>query len=155
MESTITSQIATNSSKGIAASPFLQIDYWFGTPLPASLNHWLVALGAGVSTLLLITFATLVALKILRSGLTPPQQKFLTRTSLVFLTFGTTGWTFTLARIFGVVFFSARFWWVLWLVLLIASVYWLHKNYQKLPIQQVQYQTYQLKKRYFPKKKKR
>ncbi len=155
MESTITPQIATSSSKDIATSPFLQLNYWFGTPIAASLNHWVVALGAGISTLILIAFASVIAMKILRSGLTPPQQKFFTRLSLALLTLGTTGWTFVLARIFGVVFFSARFWWILWFSLLTVSAFWFYKNYKKLPILQAQYQTYQLKRRYFPKKKKR
>lgn len=154
MESTITSKIATNSSKGILSSPFFQIDYWFATPLSASLNHLLVAGGALLSTVLLILFATVIALKMLRD-FTPPQQRFCTKIALVFLTLGATGWTFTLARIFGVVFFSARFWWVVWFGFLLISSYWLYKNYQKLPLQQVHYQAYQLKKRYFPKKKKR
>lgn len=155
MESTITPQLATNSSETITNISFLTFGYWFFTPAVASLNHWTMALAAAVSTLLLILVLVIVGVKILNSRLTPPQQKFLTKVAWSLAAFGPLGWVLILSRLSGVVFFSARFWWILWVAALIATLVWLYRGYKKLPTQQAQYESYQLKKRYFPKKKKR
>lgn len=155
MESTITPQLATNSAESIIKYQFLDFGYWFGTPEQGSLNHWPILVLAAFSTLILILVLLLVAVKFLKNNLTPPQQKFLTKASLVLISFGPVGWLFVLARIFGIVFFSARFWWVIYLAALVATVYWLYRQFKHLPSEQTKYQNYQLKKRYFPKKKKR
>ena len=155
MESTIISQLATSSAKGNTIEHLTKLDYWVGTPLQASLNHWPVLIPAILSTLILIFVLTVVAVKLLKKGLTPPQQKYLSKLALAVAWFGPLGWVLVLARIFAVVFFSARFWWVIWFVALSAIAVWLVRDYKKLPAKQIQYQTDQLKKRYFPKKRKR
>ncbi len=155
MESTISSQLATNSAKGNEVEQILGLKFWFGTPLQVSLNHWSIAILATLSTLVLVVVLTIVAVKLLKKGMNPLQQKYLTKLALVLAFFGPVGWLFVLARMFGIVFFSARFWWVVWFVALIAAAVWLVRDYKKLPAKQIQYQTYQLKKRYFPKKRKR
>lgn len=155
MESTITPQLATNSAEDIAGDQILGFSYWFATPEVASLNHWTLAVLAVLSTLILIASLGLVALKLLNKKLNPPQQKYLTKVAWSLVPFGLIGWLLVLARLLGVVFFSARFWWPVWLAGLVAVGFWLYLEYKKLPLKQVQYQTYQLKRRYFPKKKKR
>ena len=155
MESTIAAQLATNSAKGNEIEQILGLKYWFGTPPQASLNHWPISVLAILSTLILIVVLIIVAIKLLKKGLNPPQQKYLTKLALVLAPFGPLGWLLVLARMFEVVFFSARFWWVAWFITLFIAGLWLAREYKKLPTQQIQYQTYQLKKRYFPKKRKR
>ena len=154
MESTISSQLATNSAKGNEIEQILGLKYWFGTPNQASLNHWPIAMLAILSTLILIVVLSIVAVKLLKKELNPPQQKYLTKLALILASFGPMGWLFVLARMFGIVFFSARFWWLSWSAILAFTVFWLLREYKKLPAKQIQYQNYQLKKRYFPKKRK-
>src|SRR3989304_4068096 len=146
MESTISAQIATNSTKGNEVEQILGLKFWFSTPNQASLNHWSIAILATLSTLILIVVLTIVAIKLLKKGLNPPQQKYLTKLALILASFGPIGWVFVLARMFGIVFFSARFWWLLWFVALALTLFWLVREYRKLPAKQIQYQTYQLKK---------
>lgn len=155
MESTITPQLATSSSDGIVRYPFLDFSYWFATPNPGSLNHWPILTLVVLSSLILGLALVLIGLKLLSSKLQPPQQKFLTKIAWFLLPLGLLGWFFVGVRLLGVVFLSARFWWILWFLGILLSSFWLYREARKIPARKAQYQTYQLKKRYFPKKKKR
>lgn len=155
MESTISSQLATNSSITNTQYQILGLTFWFSTPNSGSINSWPLGVLSALSSLLLILVLILIGFKLLSSKLTPPQQKFLTKAIWVLLPVGLVGWLLVLSRVVGVVFLSARFWWLLWLAGLIAGSVWLVRQSRQIPTQQLQYQTYQLKKRYFPKKRKK
>src|SRR3990167_7732040 len=127
MESTITSQIATNSSEAIEGYQLLGLGYWFATPDPASLNHWPLAIFALLSTAVLIVVFLIIAVKLINSQLNPPQQKFLTKTALFLAVFGPLGWVFVTSRLLGIVFISARFWWFLWFLGLMVTIFWLYR----------------------------
>jgi hypothetical protein len=153
MESTITAQLATNSSETIEDSHFL--DFWFGTPDQGSLNDWTLLSLAVLSTLLVTSLGVIFAVKLLNSKLTPPQQKFLTKVVFAVAPFGFIGWVLILSRLVGVVFISARFWWIFWFLTLFGVGFWVARQRKKLQTLQVQFRSYQLKKRYFPAKNKR
>jgi hypothetical protein len=154
MESTITSKLATNSSNIIARYTILTLEYWFGTPNELSLAK-LVPFEI-IATLLLITVFCLIAYKLLNSKLTPPEHKFLNRAIWLTLFFGPIGWALIICRNICIVFLSARFWWLIWLGLLVLVGYYLQRYYRKtLPQSKQTFAAYQLKKRYFPKKKKK
>lgn len=154
MESTITAKLSTNSSKPIADSPFLTINYWFGTPSELSLAK-LVPFEI-FSTVILIVVLVLLAYKLLNSKLTPPDHKFLKLVIWLTFFFGPVGWLLILARNIGIVFLSARIFWLIWLVLLVLVLIYLTRYYRRVLTRSKQtFASYQLKKRYFPKKKKR
>lgn len=154
MESSITSKLATNSSKLFEQYPFLGVNYWFGTPNEASFAG-LVPLEI-VSTLVFIAALVFLAYKLTNSKLTPPDHKFLTRTIWLTLFFGPVGWLLIIFRNIGVVLLSARFFWLIWFGLLFWVAYYLFRYQRRvLPKSKETYASYQLKKRYFPKKKRR
>ncbi len=153
MESTITAQLATSSSNLIETNQYLTINYWILTPRAGSLNHWGLALLAAVSTLILIGGLSLLAYNLLNSGFSSTKRRFFNKVVWWITPFGVLGWLLVLSRLYGIVFFSARFWWVVWLVCLLASLIYLWREYKKIPSKELAVQTYQLKKRYFPKKK--
>ena len=154
MESTITSKLATNSSKLFEQYPFLGLNYWFTTPNEASFGS-LVLLEI-VSTLIFITAFIFLAYKLLNSKLTPPDHKFLTRAIWMTLFFGPVGWLLIIFRNIGIAFLSVRFFWLIWFGLLFWVAYYLFAYYKKvLPKSKETYASYQIKKRYFPKKKKK
>lgn len=161
MESTITakqdisiSKIATSSSNIFDKYQLISPRYWFGTPNELSLAK-LVPFEI-VSTLIFIGVLILIAYKLLNSKLTPPEHKFLKR--VIWLTFflGPVGWVLILARNIGIVFFSARFLWVVWFGFLLGIGYYLFRYYRfDLEKSKRTFASYQLKKRYFPIKKKK
>lgn len=154
MESTITAKLATTSSKVFDKYQFLSPKYWFATPDELSFAA-LVPLEI-IATLIFIGALTLVALKLSKANLTPPDHKFFKRAIWLTLFFGPVGWLLIIFRNIGVVFLSARFFWIIWFGLLLWVVYYLVRYYQKiLPQAKLNHASYQLKKRYFPKKKKR
>lgn len=154
MESTITSKLATNASNLINTPQYLSANYWFGTP--DSFNIAKLSFLAIVSTLIIIAVLVLVAVKALKSNLNPPQQKFLSKIITLVFIFGPLGWFLVLFRDQGIVFVSARFWWVLWtLGLLFVFAYLLRYYRQVLPTEITKYQTYKVKRKYFPLKKKK
>ncbi|MDO8260043.1 MAG: hypothetical protein Q7T50_00920 [Candidatus Magasanikbacteria bacterium] len=154
MESTITAKLATSSSNILAKYQYLSLNYWFGTPDQLGFGS-LVPLEI-VSTLIFIIAFFLVAVKLTKKGLTPPDQKYYNRAIWLTLFFGPVGWLLIVFRNLGVVFLSARFWWLIWFGMLFWVIYYLVRYYQKvLPQAKINHASYQLKKRYFPKKKKR
>ncbi|HSX58536.1 MAG TPA: hypothetical protein VLE47_04705 [Candidatus Saccharimonadales bacterium] len=153
MDNTISSKIVTSSAKDIVTPQIVSVSYWIATPSVGSLNHWGLALLAALSTLVLIFVLVLLGIKLLNSSLSSTKQKFLTKAIWSLIAFGPIGWLLILSRLYGIVFFSARFWWVIWFACLIAVCVYLYRNYRKIPAKEHSIQTYQLKKRYFPKKK--
>lgn len=160
MESTITpklatsiSEAATNSSSFFDRYGFLQPGYWFGTPSIANLDQLLVFVIA--SGLILIFVLLLVAYKLLRKSLTPPENKLINKIIWYLIWFGPLGLALVLFRYVGIVFLSARFWWVIWLLAIFVVAWLLFKEYKKLDKLNEQYQTYLVKKRYFVNKKKK
>ena len=154
MESTITAKLATNSSNILEKYQFLSLNYWFGTP--AELGFAALVPLEIISTLIFIVALIFVALKLTRKDLTPPDHKFFNRAIWLTLFFGPIGWLLVIFRNLGVVFLSARFLWVVWFGLLLWVGYYLFRYYSRnLPLAKQTYASYQLKKRYFPKKKKK
>lgn len=154
MENSIIGKIATNTSNIVNTPPFLTANYWFGTPDSFDFNK--VFPLAILSSLLIIFPIVIFAVKMLNSKLDPPEQKFLTKIIVWTGAFGPIGWLLILFRNQGVVFLSARFWWVLWFIslfLVLVSLYRYRR--QKLPLLVAQYQTYKVKKKYFPRVKKK
>lgn len=154
MESTITSKLATNSSKVFEVYPFLTLNYWFSTPNELSLDK-MVPLEM-VVILVFIFPLGLLAYKLQKSGLTPPEHKFLTKAFWLTIFFGPVGFLLILFRNLGIVLLSARFFWIVWFGLLFWALFYLYRFHRKSLVEQKQtYAAYSLKKRYFPKKKKR
>ena len=112
MESTITAKLATTSSKVFDKYQFLSPKYWFGTPNELGFAA-LVPLEI-IATLIFIVALTLVALKFSKANLTPPDHKFFKRAIWLTLFFGPVGWLLIIFRNIGVVFLSARFFWIIW-----------------------------------------
>jgi len=154
MESTITAKIATTSSNIITKYPFFGLNYWFGTPSDLG---WAQQVPFEIITTLVFIFSLLgLAFKLLSDKITPPEHKFLTRVVWLTLFFGPFGYLLIVFRYLGVVWLSARFFWAIWFVLLLwSAVYLLRYQKRTLPQARASYDNYQLKKRYFPKKKKR
>ena len=154
MESTITAKLATNSSKLFEKYQFLSLNYWFGTPNELSFAA-LVPLEI-ISTLVFIAALVCVAMKLTKANLTPPDHKFYSRAIWLTLFFGPVGWLLIIFRNLGVVFLSARFFWIIWFGLLFWVIYYLVRYYRRaLPQAKLNHASYQLKQRYFPKKKKK
>lgn len=161
MESTISSKlepslsnVSTNTSNIVNQIPFLNLNYWFQTPEPAGFGK--LSPVAILSTLLIIFVLLIVTIKLFKTKLEPPQQKFLSKVIAWLFAFGPLGWFLVLARNQGIVFVSDRFWWVVWALLLLLVIVYLYRYYrQKLPQLQAQYKAYQVKKKYFPVKKKK
>lgn len=154
MESSITAKLATNSSKLIEKYQFLSLNYWFGSPEAANLASLLPLII--IVSLIFILALVLITIKLLRTNLPAPEAKFLTKAIWLILFFGPIGWFLIILRILGVVLLSARFFWLIWFGLLIWVAYYLLNYYRKvLPKAKATFASYQLKKRYFPKKKRR
>ena len=153
MESTISSKIATTGSISNKGIQFLNLSYWFSSPEAASLAslYFLEIL----STVVFIIPLIILGFRLARN-LTPPVQKFLNKIVLYSIWFGPVGWLLISFRVLGVVFLSARFWWVLWFLALAFAGFILYRNYKnEFAFSVKRYQAYQLKKKYLPKRKKR
>ncbi len=154
MESTITAKLATNSSKVFETYQFLTLNYWFSTPEEASLAK-LVPLEI-IAIIVFIFPLGLLAYKLTKSELTPPEHKFLTKAIWLTIFLGPVGFLLIIFRNLGVVLLSVRFFWLIWFIVLALVLFYLyHFRRRALVEQKKTYAAYSLKKRYFPKKKKR
>ena|SRR3989344_7479850 len=154
MESSVSAKLATNSSELFRGNQILSLNYWVGTPNPLSLDKLIIL--EVLVTLVFIASLTFIAIRFGNRRLTPPENKFLSKLILYTIWFGPLGWLLVLFRNWGVVFLSSRALWVLWAISLISVSYFLFRNYNlSLPAAKKTYLSYQLKKRYFPKRKKR
>lgn len=152
MESSITAKLATNSSELFKGNQILSLDYWIGTPNPLPLDKLIIF--EVLVTLVFAASLVFIAIKFRNRKLTPPENKFLSKLILYTIWFGPIGWFLVFFRNWGVVFLSARFLWILWAFALILVSYFLFRSYKSnLPMSKQAYLSYQLKKRYFPKKK--
>jgi hypothetical protein len=154
MESSISGKLATFGADSIKGNQILDLGYWFGYPGAAGVQaQTFLLILAGLITLVSLVVTTLY---FRNKALTPPQRKFLGRVALWSWSFACLAWFLVLFRLFGVPFVSIRFLWVVWLLSIAFVAYQLLKFYsQKLPQSQVQYESYLIKRSYFPKKKKR
>ncbi len=154
MESTITSKLATTSAELFKGNQILSINYWLGTPVALSLDK-LIAFEI-LATIVCVSSLIFIAIKFGNKSLTPPEGKFLSKLIFYTVWFGPLAWFLVFFRNWGVVFLSARIWWVLWVITFVLISYNLFRDYRKkLPASKQTYLSYQVKKRYFPKKKKK
>lgn len=152
MESTISTIIATTTSKTIETNPFFSLNYWVGSPSGFPLKI-LIILGL-ISTLPIVFVLLVTVFKFLSPKLTAPESKFFNKIIFWTIGFGPLGWLLILFRKFQIPFLSARILWVLWLISFLGVLLYLFIYYRnKLPVQKQKFFSYQLKKRYFPKKK--
>jgi hypothetical protein len=154
MESTITAKIATNSSELLERYQFLSPGFWFNTPESLSLDK--LVMFEVLATLVFATNLILIAIRFGRRNILPPDEKFLNKVILYTVWFGPMAWLLVIFRNWGVVFLSARFIWILWALSLGGVGLLLLKEFKsKLPASKQNYFSYQLKKSYFPKKRKK
>lgn len=154
MESTITSKLATNSSKLFETYQFLTPNYWFGTPEALSLDRLLFP--ELLATAVFVAVLLFIAYRFTNKSLTPPENKFLSKVILYLVWFGPLGWLLVIFRNWGVVLLSARFLWVIWAITLLFLVIYLFRKFRSIvPNAKQTYLSYQVKKSYFPKKKKK
>ncbi len=149
MESSISARIATDVSKINTGGQILSTSYWFTTPNSLSLEKLIFP--ELVSSLVLAAVLLLLAYRYVNKSLNPPENKFLNRVILSTIWFGPAGWLLVIFRNWGVVFLSARFWWVLWSLVLLGVCFQLWRFYKiSLPELKQRFASYHLKKRYFP-----
>ena len=158
MESTTSSKIDINgsdiatSASNISNSGIFNLSYWFGNP--SGLNFLKIVL-VTVVVISVLVCALAAFLAPWRMKLTPPQKKFFNKIGWYLLAFTLIGWLLLTARVFSVPYLSIRFLWVVWFLVLAVFCYFQGRFYlTNMPKQTAQYQSYLLKKRYFPRKKK-
>jgi len=153
MESTIIAKIATNSSKASKINQLLSLDFWFGrVDLTNSELILFFALGTVVVIfcLVLIIFFNLISKKT-----TPPEKKFVSKIIFSTVWFGPLAWLILGFQYLNMPMLSSRFMWVVWTFGLISVGVLLYKAKIKLVASKQSYLSYQLKKKYFPKRKKK
>ncbi len=86
----------------------------------------------------------------------PPKKKLLTPFSWILVGVGISGIIFGLFRVEGVTFFSAyAFWGLIILGLIFLVGYYGFQYVRYLPEQEARFESYQIKKKYLPKRKKK
>jgi len=146
-------EILTKISKSINFKKYSDASFWTASG-GSEINEtmWFLLLSAIIVLLGLITFV----ISILFIKDSPPKKKLLLPFSWILMVIGITGAALGFFRIQGVEFFSAYAFWVLMILSLIGVVgYFGFRYIRYLPKEQVRYESYKIKKKYLPKRKKR
>ena len=140
-------------SNSINNNEFIQAKFWFAS----GINNLLELLWFFVYSVILLVVGVFIFfyLKLLvKDNL--PKQKFLGPFAWVFSLLGILGITLGLFRSEGVSFFSALAFWALHiLATMFLITFFAYRYFRFLPKKQASYESYLLKKKYLPKRKKK
>lgn len=142
-----------NISNSIRSSEFIQAKFWIGSGR-SDLSEilWFVILSA---TFILVGILGLLYLKFFLKK-SPPKRKLLTPFFWGSVAVGIFGIVFAFFRKEGIGFFSAFGFWALVILAGVFMVFYFGFRYFKiLPKEQKSYESFQLKKKYLPKRKKK
>jgi hypothetical protein len=146
-------QIITNISNSIRINELLQAKFWVASGRSNLLEvSWFF-----VYSIVLLAFGVFIFfyLKIIVKD-NPPKQKFFGPFAWMFASLGALGIILGLFRVEGVTFFSAFAFWALHiLATLCLIVFFAYRYIRFLPKKQASYESYLLKKKYLPKRKKK
>ena len=146
-------EMLSNISNSISNSEFIRARFWIGSGRSDLVEIlWFVILS---TILIVIGILGLFYLKFFLKD-SPPRRKLLAPFSWGFVAVGIAGIVFALFRKEGIGFFSAFGFWALVILAGVFIVFYFGFRYFKiLPKEQKIYDSYTLKKKYLPKRKKK
>lgn len=146
-------ELLTNISNNINSSSLLQAKFWISSGRSELLGVvWFL-----VYSVILLVLGSWVFLNLKFLGREhPPKQKYLNPFVWGLVPLGILGFVFALFRWEGVSFFSAYAFWALHILTAIVWVlFFSFRCFKYLPKEQANYESYLIKRRYLPKRKKK
>ncbi len=146
-------EILTNISNNISSSDLLQAKFWISSGRGTLFEVlWFFVYSIG---LLVVGVLAFFFLKLLVKY-NPPKQKFFGPFAWIFALLGVLGIILGLFRIEGISFFSAfAFWFLHIFATIFLIMFFTYRYLMFLPKKQASYESYLLKKKYLPKRKKK